>query len=321
MSKLGLSRSRRREFTNPAVTTNTYAGNLALPFMTPALKANATVANNFVTVLDGIHYKAVLPTETAASDIVQANACAYTDGDSFTLDETTITLDELMVNETICRNQVYQTWHGAATSMVNSDYMSQEFINFTMGLTAAKVAESNENAIWKGSSHTKGFLSDDGVFDATGFAAGALASANTASISAITNANAIAQFNAVYNDAIANNSAVFSKPDIAFYVSTKTYALYTQQLAGLGASISSTITSNDVVATQTGVGQDICRAPAGALQISNLVFATNLGTDLSTASYIPAYLYDGSDNVKIVMRFAWGVGSSVVSDVTVGKTF
>ena len=62
------SLTRRRSF-DIDVANNTYAGKLALPFLTPALKANDTVANNYVRVLDGIHYKAVLPVNSSTSNI------------------------------------------------------------------------------------------------------------------------------------------------------------------------------------------------------------------------------------------------------------
>ena len=48
---------------------------------------------------------------------------------------------------------------------------------------------------------------------------------------------------------------------------------------------------------------------------------TNLGTDLSSVSWIPAYEFDGSDNIKIVMRMAVGAAVGVVGDVFVGATF
>jgi hypothetical protein len=53
----------------------------------------------------------------------------------------------------------------------------------------------------------------------------------------------------------------------------------------------------------------------------NLVFGTNLGTDLTEAQLIPTYQYDGSDNVRIVMNFGIGVQTAIGTDGVVGVTF
>jgi hypothetical protein len=330
-----LSRSRRREFNNPTVSANTYAGNLALPFATPALKANATLANNYVNILDGIHFKAVVPIGSAADDLVSAQACDFVSGDSLVLNEAVVTLTELQVSEQICRTTIYPTWHGAATSMTTTDYMTQEYVNFTLGLTAAKAAEINENWIWKGSaSFANGFLSNDGAFDAPGLAASSLASATPVAITAITNSIAIAQFNIVYTKAATDKPGILSKPDLAFYCSQKTYALYSQQLAGLGAHSASLAgqgmnnmgpIGNFSQLGFMGIPINVCPGMFDDAIIltyqSNLVFASNLGTDLNTVQWIPTYLYDGSDNIRIVMRFAYGTVCPVPADVILGKTF
>ena len=213
MSYNSLTRSRRRNF-DIDVAANTYAGELALPFLTPALKANDTIAKNYVRVLDGVHYKAVIPVQSA-TDTIQAAGCDYADGANLELNEAVLTLDELMVNETICRGTVYPTWHGAATAMATTDYMTQEFKNFTLGLTAAKTAENLENLLWlsetTGAIYAQGFLSNDGVFDEAGFDAGVLAGANEVTVNAITAANVITEIGTVYAATANTKPGVLSK--------------------------------------------------------------------------------------------------------------
>jgi hypothetical protein len=50
----------------------------------------------------------------------------------------------------------------------------------------------------------------------------------------------------------------------------------------------------------------------------NLVVGSNLNTDYTTAQYIDAWQYDGSDQVKIAMRFGLGCQVGVPGDVVVG---
>jgi hypothetical protein len=49
----------------------------------------------------------------------------------------------------------------------------------------------------------------------------------------------------------------------------------------------------------------------------NLVVGSNLATDYTSAQYIDAWQYDGSDNVKIAMRFGLGMQVGIPADVVV----
>lgn len=50
----------------------------------------------------------------------------------------------------------------------------------------------------------------------------------------------------------------------------------------------------------------------------NLVVGSNLMTDYTTAQYIDAWQFDGSDQVKIAMRFGLGMQVGIPADVVVG---
>jgi len=53
----------------------------------------------------------------------------------------------------------------------------------------------------------------------------------------------------------------------------------------------------------------------------NIVVGTNAYTGNESASLIPVYQYDGSDNVKVSMDFAAGVQTAVPTDGVVGFAF
>jgi hypothetical protein len=324
--------TRRRNF-DITVGANTYAGELKYPILAAATKSNDTVAKGFVTVLEGIHHKAVLPT-LAVTDPLAVAACAFTSGNDTTIGEKVLTLKDLMVNEEICRKTVYPTWHGTATARATTNVMTPEFVNFTLAEVAAKTAESIENQLWQGSSvFGVGFLSNDGTFDETGFDASGLAGATEVDIATITNANAIAQFNLVYTKAATDKPGILSKPGLAFYVNKKTYALYCQQLAGLGAGVTSNnLGINNLATAQNfdgigfmGVPINVCPGMFDDAIVltykENLVYGSNVGTDQTDIQWIPTYQYDGSDNIRIVMRFALGVQSRIPADAIVGATW
>ena len=346
--------SRRRKFSdNPNGLPGTYAGVLSTPFIAPALKTADTLVKGYVRQIDGISYKAVLSATTIADDVIQAggaSACSFADGNSVTLSESVLTLTDLKVNEELCRATMLNSWQEQLGPRNTADWSSPEYRNFVMGQVAAKTAAGVENAIWKGSSvFSNGFLSDDGTLDSDGFAASSLGGATVQAISTITAGNVMDQIGLVYQKAASDKSAILSKQDLKFFVSNKTAALYRQALATAGGSVgiafdtaglasgaATTATTNgqgynNMVTNQAFgalnfLGIEIAECPGmfdNAIvlgQTENLVVGSNINTDYTQASYIQTYLYDGSDNVRVTMRFGLGTVAGVATDVIVGHT-
>lgn len=330
---------RHRAFANPALSPDpsTYAGEAADFYVAPAIHGADTVANNWVTQLDGIQNKAVVSGASVANDVIQSAGCDFQDGNSVTVDERVLTLTDLKVNESLCRGSILPTWQGMTGARQSMDWSNDSFRNFVFATIAAKTAESVENNIWVGGKAV-GFLSDDGEFNSAGWAAGRLQGATEQVIVAITNANATSEFNKVYTKMAETTPAVLTKPDTAFYCSPKTYALYCQQLAGLGAAV-----SHDGSTTVTGVGQGVNNQGAAQsfigmtfmgipihvsggipndcivmAQESNLYVGSNLRTDYTQAAVIPVYQYDGSDNIRVTMQFGLGTQAGRLTEIVVG---
>lgn len=336
-----LNRTRRRAFANPNFanpSSPTYAGDLALPFIAPAVKSGETLANNYVRTIDGITNKAVIQSTSVASDVIQAANCDFQDGNSVTLSESVLTLSDLKVNEELCRGTLLPSWVSQRGARATTDWGSNEIRNFVIEQVAAKTAEGVEDLIWRGGSvGGAGFLSNDGTFDAAGLAASSLASATTQAITAMTAVNVIDQLGLVYQKAASTKSAILNKPDLKFFVSNKTAALYRQALATAGGSAlqtgNSVGTGYNAQVTNQAFGQlnflgiAIAECPGMfddaivLAQSENLVVGSNLMTDFSSVQYIPVFQYDGSDNVRVVMQFGLGTVAGTATDAIVGKTF
>ena len=175
---------RRRQFANgPSISpATTYAGEASDVYVAPALLGADTLANNWVTQLDGLQNKAVVSGASVADPLQTGTAgaaCDFQDGDNVTIDERVLTLSEVKVNEELCRARILPTWQGMTGARNSMDWSSDSFRNFVIATVAAKTAEGVENAIWKSKSGvmTSGFLSNSGTFDNTGYNAGILASA------------------------------------------------------------------------------------------------------------------------------------------------
>lgn len=339
-------RANRRKF-DVSYTPSTYVGDLKDPIIHAALSAGDTLANNWVKQIDGIHSKTNITTSVVANPIVAAG-CDFLDGENVSLSDKTLTLVDLKVNEEICRKTIYPTWQGATGSRASSNMMRQEFVNEVLSHVAAKTAEQVETLLWKGGVGVRGLLSDDGVLDATGFAASSLANATTQTIVAPTATTAIAEFAKVYEKAATTKPAILNKSDLGFYVSPKTYSLFIQQLAGVGGGVSiaydnasagsetlATANSQGVGVNALSVNQNFngvtylgvpIHRCSGMFddtivlgQAENLIFGSNAGTDLTDVKFIPVYEYDGSDNVRVVMQMAFNTIAGVDTDVIVGK--
>ena len=342
-SEYNLSRRAQRRLmaqdAGPTISpATTYAGELADFFVTPALKAADTLTKDVVTQLDGISNKAVV-TGASVTDPLQESACEWNDGDDVTVDERVLTLKDMMVNQALCRGTILPTWNSVKGTR-NSDWASPEFRNFVLATVAAKTAESVENAIWGGKDFTGtnvvGFLSNDGTIEADGFGSSILSGATTVAITAPTAANVLAQFALVHKTAATTKPAILTKADIAFYVGPDVFAFYQQALAGVGASDATNgligqgvnnLGTLQALSTLNYLGIPVHRCPGITDDVivlgakSNLFVGSNLRTDYTQVQYIPYYQYDGSDNVRVTMRFGLGMQVGTPADVIVGADF
>ena len=316
------------------VTDNTYAGKLALPYVTAAVKSPDTVAKGYVRQIDGLNSKAVI-SNLGISNPIQAASCDFgNDGGTFpaalALTEQVLTLTDYKVNEQVCRGTIFPTWIGE--NMDRNGNLPGSFEDFLLATVAAKAGEQIEKGIWNGklddSNNSVGFASNSGTLDAAGFAASACQSFTTVTFGdALAVGDILDDIGSVYNAAV-GIGGLTSKAGFGFYMSPKTYAFLLQALAAAGSNQG--INSLGVAQSFEGItyfGFPIYVCPGMfddniiATYKENLVFGTNLATDWTEARVIPTYQYDGSDNVRIVMNFAVGVQCAVATDGVYGATW
>jgi len=159
------------------VTDNTYAGELALPYVTAAVTGAETIANNRARLIEGVVHKAVV-SNLNITDPIQAAACAGTDGANTSLTEQVLTLNDLMVKETICRGTLFPTFIAAQGRMRRDGQIPPDFAEFLLATVADKTGENLESLMWAGDAGAVwglGLLSNDGVIDEAGIDASAMA--------------------------------------------------------------------------------------------------------------------------------------------------
>tara|TARA_Y100001972_G_scaffold79245_1_gene96258 strand:+ start:13215 stop:14189 length:975 start_codon:yes stop_codon:yes gene_type:complete len=319
MKKYNLSKD--YQFDIDVTNYTSYAGKLALPYVTAAVKSPDTIANGYVRVIDGLN-KSGRITNIGITNPVQAHDCAFTDGSNTSLTENVVTLTDMKVNEQICRGTVFPTWIGE--NMDRNGNLPQTFADFLFATIAAKAGSHVENMIWKGSSDPAlvGFLSDDGSHDDTGIEASILKDFKEVDFSGvITSGNVIGFLNDVLDKAIADTN-ILNAPGFGFYMNRKTFVLYQQALASATTFQALGAAANFDNLTFMGYPIYVCPGMFDntivATYPENLVIGTNLLTDYTEATVIPTYQFDGSDHIRVVMNFAMGCGVAVNDDGVYG---
>ena len=310
------------------VSPNTYAGELALPYVTAAILGAETINKGRARLIEGVVHKAVINPLNYDGGLLQAAGCDFADGASMTLAEQVVTLNDLMVNEAICRGTIFPTFMAAQGRMVRDGQIPPAFTEFLLASTAEQAGKSLETLMWAGDSGSVwglGLLSNDGVIDEAGIDASAMAGfAEAVTDAAFTKANILSNLDAVFAAAAAT-PGILGKPGCGFYISYEAYAFFQQAVADKGTEGN----YNKDLKEVTYLGYPVYPTsgiPNTADVIvftypDNIVVGTNAYTGNEAANLIPAYQYDGSDNVKVTMNFAVGVNVAVAADGVVGFAF
>lgn len=135
---------------NATVNVGTYAGEAARPYVAAAILSADSIANNYVSVLENVHSKAVLRKFSGAA--IQANDdCAFAtpSAGQLTLGEAVLNASALKVNEQVCNKDLRATWESAQMRGQSSSAPA-DFQTFVAQYVAAKVAENVEINLWGG---------------------------------------------------------------------------------------------------------------------------------------------------------------------------
>jgi len=293
--------------------TSTYAGELALPYINAAILSGDTLAKNYVTLKEGVKFKAVLKKLANSASLVQAAACDFTQQGSLTLTESILTVSDLMTNLELCKAEFARDWEASATGrgFIN-DVVPANFSDFLIGYAAAKVGETIELTIWQGD--TAGTYTSFDGFEKR-LKAGLSGSADQTWVGALDVTTVIANMNAVIN---ALPAALIGSPETKLYMNRATAQFYRQAVAAQGYL--QMFSASDEFNLQFN-GYDIYVCPGmsnGAViaaQPSNLFVGVDANSDFAEVRVVDMTLTDASDNVRMAMRFRVGVQVGVLADI------
>lgn len=303
--------------TTTSITT-TYAGEFAGKYIAAALLSGVTLDNGLIEIKPNIKYKEVIK-KIATDDIVKNATCDFDPTSTLTLTERIIQPEEFQVNLQLCKKDFRSDWEAVQMGYSVYDNLPASFSDFLIAHVAEKVSQKIEQNIWAGVNATAGqfdgfttlFAADADVIDVVG--------------TTVTAANVIDEIGKVV-DAIP--STLYGKEDMTIYVPQNVAKAYVRALGGFaangvganGVENKGTMWWNQGDLNYDGVKIAMVNGLASnkivAAQKSNLYFGTGLLDDKNEVKVIDMSDIDGSQNVRIIMRFTAGVqygfGSEVV---------
>ena len=303
--------------TTTSITT-TYAGESAGKYISAALLSGNTIANGGLTIRPNVKFKEVVK-RLELDGITKNGTCDFNDTSTLTLTERILEPKELQVNLELCKKDFRSDWDAISMGYSAFDNLPSSFQDYLISYVAAKVAQKNEQNIWAGA---------DGEGSFNGFstllAADAdLPAAQEVAGATVTAANVVAELGKVV-DAIP--SALYGRDDLFIYVSQNIFRAYKRALGGFqsggqgAAGVGSQGNNQDInilyfdgvkIFMANGLGANT----AVATTKDNLQFGTGLLSDHQEVKVLDMADLDGSQNVRIIMRFTAGVQYGVVEDI------
>jgi len=310
--------------TNVTVNT-TYAGEFAGEYIAAALLSASTIDDGGLTVKANISYKEVIK-KLETGSLVQPADCDFDPNSSITLSEQILEPTELMVNLQLCKYDFVKDWESQQMGYGLGQALPPKFSDFLIAHVASEVAQNTEFCIWRGDTAAGTNNSFDGFekIIAAAATAGDIPAAQVITAATLDADSIIDELSKVV-DAIP--SALYGKEDLFLYVSTKVAKLYVQALGGFGASglgangVNNMGTQwwNNGSLSVNGVKIFVCPGMSDdkmyAAQRSNLYFGTGILNDTNVVKVLDMADLDGSNNVRMIMRFTSGVQFGIAEDI------
>jgi hypothetical protein len=304
---------------NINLSTTTYAGESAGKYIAAALLSAPTLEKGGITIMPNVKFKQVIK-RVATDDIIRNATCDFDPTSTVTLTEKILQPESFQVNLQLCKTDFRSDWDAIQMGYSAFDVLPKSFADFLIAHAAEKVAAGMETSIWSGVNSTAGqFAGIMTQLDVdTALPAGQKIAGTT-----VTAANVITELGLMID---ALPAALYGKEDLTLYVSNNIYRAYVRALggfaaAGVGANGYDNKGTNQVLndlyfdGVKIFLANGLASNTALLAQTSNLFFATGLMNDMNEVRVIDMAENDGSQNVRVIMRFTADVKYGFASDV------
>jgi hypothetical protein len=304
--------------TTTSITT-TYAGEFAGKYIAAALLSAPTLDKGGITVMPNVKFKQVIK-RVATDDIIKNATCDFDPTSTITLTERILQPEYFQVNLQLCKTDFRSDWDAIQMGYSAFDVLPKSFADFLIAHAAEKVAAGMETSIWRGVNATAGEFA--GIMTQLTTDA-SLPAAQEVAGTTVTAANVIAELGKIVD---ACPAALYGKEDLTLYVSSNIYRAYVRALGGFAASgVGANGYDNKGTNQQLGdvffdgvrvfMANGLANNTALLAQKSNLYFATGLLNDMNEVKVLDMADIDGSQNVRVVLRFSADAKYGFASDV------
>jgi hypothetical protein len=256
----------------------------------------------------------------ATDDIIRNASCDFDPTSTITLTERILQPESFQVNLQLCKTDFRADFDAIQMGYSAFDVLPKSFADFLIAHAAEKVAAGMETSIWRGVNATAGQFA--GIMTQLTTDA-ALPAAQEIAGTTVDATNVIAQLGSIVD---ACPAAIYGKEDLTLYVSNNIYRAYVRALggfaaAGVGANGYENKGTNQVLGdlffdgVRIFMANGLANNTALLAQKSNLYFATGLLNDMNEVKVLDMGDIDGSQNVRVVMRFTADAKYGFASDV------
>jgi hypothetical protein len=245
----------------------------------------------------------------AVGDVIADASCDFTATSSVTLTERYLQPEDFQVNLELCKKDFESDWLSIEQGFSSFDELPKSFAEYLIGHVAAKVAAKTETNIWNGAAASAG------EFD--GIVALATADADVIDVTetgATTASNVIERLGNVI-DAVP--ATIYGNEGLAIYISQADARSYVRAQAALGYKDLYHVgqTAMDFEGVKLFVANGLNSGQMVAAEKDNMFFGTGLQSDMNEVKLIDLADIDGSQNVRVIMRFSAGVNYAIGSEI------
>ena len=297
--------------TTTSITTS-YAGEKAAGFISAALLSAPTLDKGGITVKPNVKFKQVMQ-KLAVGDVIADASCDFTATSTVTLTERYLQPEDFQVNLELCKKDFESDWLSIEQGFSSFDELPSSFASYLIGHVAAKVAAKTETNIWNGAAASAGEF--DGLVALLGADSDVVALTETGATDA---SNIIARLGNVV-DAIP--ATIYGNEGLSIYISQADARSYVRAQAALGYKDLYHVgqTAMDFEGVKLFVANGLTSGQMVAAEKDNMFFGTGLQSDMNEVKLIDLADIDGSQNVRVIMRFSAGVNFAIGSEIVLAQ--